>query len=64
MSFLMPKMPKLPPPPNAPIFGSEQTRSAGDRSAGPMAGYGSTLLTGGEGLVTPATTAKKTLLGA
>lgn len=54
--------PPAPPPPNAPTFGMS-TMNAGKRNNPIGAGYGSTLLTSGAGLTTPASTAKKTLLG-
>lgn len=52
----------LPPPPNPPSFGAN-TRAAGDRAAQPGMGFGSTILTSGAGLTTPANTTRKTLLG-
>jgi hypothetical protein len=51
-----------PPPPNAPTFGIS-TQAAGQRATRTGQGYGSTILTSGAGLTTPAATARKTLLG-
>lgn len=49
------------PPPTPPTFGANMF-SSGRRNTS-SAGFGSTLLTSGAGLTTPASTARKTLLG-
>lgn len=59
--------PPIPPPisdapPNPATFGSS-TFAAGKRNTPSMGGFGSTILTGGQGLNTPANTGRKTLLG-
>jgi hypothetical protein len=51
-----------PPPPNAPTFGLS-TAAAASRQNRPGQGYGSSILTSGAGLTTPANTARKSLLG-
>jgi len=61
---MSPNMPKMPPPPpalNAPD-GSAAANSVAMRARG-AAGLGGTNLTGPQGLITPASTAPKTLLG-
>jgi len=54
-----PPIPSAPPSP--PTFGVNMFSSR--RQSGIGLGYGSTILTSGGGLTTPASTAKKTLLG-
>jgi hypothetical protein len=58
-----PVPPPIPdPPPNPASFGAS-TFAAGKRNAPSTGGYGSTILTGGQGLTAPANTQRKTLLG-
>ena len=67
MSFLMPDRPQAPPPPalpdplpNAPSYASGGTKPTGSR----IGGFGSTLMTGGEGVDSSGTNVqRKTLLG-
>lgn len=52
------------PPPASPSFGNERQKAAGAKyGASQTGGVGSTILTSGQGLLQPAFTAKKTLLG-
>lgn len=66
--FGTPKMnapPAPPPPPTPPSYGNPSVKKAGSAYAtGQTGGLGSTILTGPMGDLTPANTAKKTLLGA
>lgn len=59
---MVPPPPIPDPPPTPPTFGSNMF-SANKKNMAPGMGYASTLLTSGGGLTTPASTAKKTLLG-
>lgn len=59
---VQPPPPPSAPPPNPPSFGMS-TVAAGERRTRGGQGYGSTILTSGAGLTTPASTARKTLLG-
>ena len=53
-----------PPPPTPPSYGVPSVKAAGNAYAmGQMGGLGSTILTSAQGDLTPANTAKKTLLG-
>lgn len=59
-----PSIPAPPPPP--PMLQSPQGAAAADdarRRAAAASGYGGTIMTGPEGITTPATTSAKTLLG-
>lgn len=59
-----PAPPPPPPPPNPPVYGSQQTRSAGDRISQTMMGaLGNTIATSGLGDTTPARTSRRTLIG-
>jgi hypothetical protein len=56
--------PAPPPPPNAPTMANANTQALGARQRMmPNSGTGSTLLTGGGGLSSPAITGGKSLLG-
>lgn len=57
--------PALPPAPaNAPTFASStMNKSSRNPTATPTGGLGSTILNGGQGVLTPSATAKKSLLG-
>ncbi len=56
--------PPPPPPPNAPTMANAGTQTAAARMRlQPNTGVGSTLLTGGQGLTSPALTGGKALLG-
>jgi len=65
MSFGSPDLPPPPPPPpNAPTMANANVQAAGARQRSmPNAGVGSTLLTGGQGLSSPAITGGKQLFG-
>lgn len=64
----MPAPPPMPtPPPDPPQMADKAVSDAANgvrAKAAAAQGYGSTLLTGGQGLSTPASTTQKTLLGA
>lgn len=52
------------PPPAAPSYGSDKQKAMGAKyGASQTGGVGSTILTSGQGLLQPAFTAKKSLLG-
>ena len=56
--------PPPPPPPTPPVFGSQQTRSAGERlSQSAIGALGGTITTSGLGDVTTAKTTRRTLIG-
>ena len=67
MSFMAPKMtppPPPPPPPSPPQMADARTQVMGaNQRTRPNTGVGSTLLTGGQGLMSPAITGGKALLG-
>ena len=53
-----------PPPPNPAVFANASVQAAGSRVLNrPNQGWGSTLVTGGQGLQSPARTGGKSLLG-
>jgi len=59
-----PPMPALPPPPPTPV--DKAASDAAARTKAQLAaagGFGGTILTGGQGVTTPALTTNKTLLG-
>ena len=62
-----PKVPKMPPPPPPPPVvddaAANEARRLEERRNRLAAGRGSTLVTGGVGLLSPAPTAPKVLLG-
>ncbi len=67
MSFFAPSPPSLPPPPPAPSREDpavEEARRRQLRAARQARGRASTILTGGEGDVSPAPAIRKALLGA
>lgn len=56
--------PPPPPPPNAPTMANAMTQLAGARTASKRnEGVGSTLLTGGQGVMTPVQSGTKQLFG-
>jgi hypothetical protein len=59
-----PPMPAPPPPPPTPVDKAAEDAAARTKSQLAAAGgFGSTTLTGGQGVTTPALTTNKTLLG-
>jgi hypothetical protein len=64
ISYAPPMMPALPPPPPTPVDKTVEEAAARTRSQLAAAGgFGSTLLTSGQGVTTPAPVTAKTLLG-
>ena len=64
MSYAPPMMPALPPPPPTPVDKSvEDAAARTEQQLAAASGFGSTLLTVGQGVTTPALTTSKTLLG-
>ena len=60
----MPSFPKPQAPPPPPTFADYDVQGAGNNQrAAAMGGIGSTILTGGSGLMAPASTSKKQLTG-
>lgn len=61
-----PSVPDVPPPKQAPKLADQAVAAAGDderRRAAAARGAGGTILTGPSGVVTPSSTAGRTLLG-
>jgi len=67
MGFMKPKIPPAPamppPPPNAPTLADANVTLAGMSTRQRVGGVGSTIATGGMGVLAPASLAGKSLLG-